>query len=187
MARLKKQKQVSQNSSKVDENIEQVNNGLVEELKIKIKLLENENKFLREERDNNKNLLETILDHNNSLLKHNEALHQNPYLSKPLSGTTDKTSTDIFINKLPADVSKKIQSKKGSKESNENVISSDSNKNANQVVYILCDSMAKHVNGRNVSDFMNDRVRSHPSATTEDLIDYVKQIARKKQKCWLYT
>ena len=41
---LKKQKQVSQNPSKVDENIEQVNNGLVEELKIKIRLLENENR-----------------------------------------------------------------------------------------------------------------------------------------------
>ena len=40
----KKQKQVSQNPSKVDENIEQVNNGLVEELKIKIRLLENENR-----------------------------------------------------------------------------------------------------------------------------------------------
>ena len=42
---FKKQKQVSQNSSKVDENIEQVNKGLVEELKVKIKLLENENEF----------------------------------------------------------------------------------------------------------------------------------------------
>ena len=42
---FKKQKQVSQSSSKVDENIEQVNNGLVEELKVKVKLLENENEF----------------------------------------------------------------------------------------------------------------------------------------------
>ena len=31
---LKNQKQVSQNLSKVDENIEQINNGLVQELKI---------------------------------------------------------------------------------------------------------------------------------------------------------
>ena len=87
---LKKQKQVSQNSSMVDENIEQVNTGLVEELKIKLKLRDNENKFLREERDNNKNLLDTNLDHNNRLLKYNEYLHQNPYLSKQPSGTADK-------------------------------------------------------------------------------------------------
>ena len=87
---LKNQKQVSQNLSKVDENIEQTNNGLVQELKTKTKLLENENNFLREERNNNKKLLETILDHNKSLLKHNDCLHQNPYLSKPPFGTTDK-------------------------------------------------------------------------------------------------
>lgn len=40
---FKKQKHVLQNSSKIDENIEQVNNGLVEEVKVKFKLLENEN------------------------------------------------------------------------------------------------------------------------------------------------
>ena len=51
---LKKQKQISQNAAKVEENTEQVNNSLVDELKIKIKLLENEDKVLRKERDNNK-------------------------------------------------------------------------------------------------------------------------------------
>ena len=88
---LKKQKQVSQNPSKVDENIEQVNNGLVEELKIKIRLLENENKLQREERgDNNNKFLDTILDHNTSLLKHTVTLHQNPCSSRSPSDTTDE-------------------------------------------------------------------------------------------------
>ena len=72
---LKKQNEISQNTSKVEKNTEQVNNGLVEELKIKIKLLENENKLLREEQDNNKKIIDTILDHNTSLLKHLETLH----------------------------------------------------------------------------------------------------------------
>ena len=40
---FKKQKHALQNSSKIDENIEQVNDCLVEELKVKFKLLENEN------------------------------------------------------------------------------------------------------------------------------------------------
>ena len=177
-----KQKQISQNASKVEENTEQVNNGLAEEIKIKMKLIENENKLLREERDNNKKIIDIILDHNTSLLKHNETLHQNPYSSKSPSGTTDKTSKEIVNNKLPADLSKKFQSKKGSKESNENVNSSDNNQNGNNVVYILGDSMLKHINGRNVSDSMNVKVRSHPGATTEDLVDYVKPIARKKPK-----
>ena len=39
------------------------------------KLLENENKLLREERDNSKKFFDTILDHNPSLLKNNETLH----------------------------------------------------------------------------------------------------------------
>ena len=90
-------------------NIEQANNGLVEELNIKIKLIENEKKLVRVERDNKK-FLDIILDHNTSLLKHNETLHQNPYSSKSPGGTTDKTSKDIFNNKLPADLSKKFQS-----------------------------------------------------------------------------
>ena len=47
--------------------------------------------------------------------------------------------------------------------------------------------MIKHVNGRNVSDYMNVKVRSHPGATAEDLIDYVKPIARKKTKDVGYT
>ena len=29
---------------------------------------------------------------------------------------------------------------------------------------------------------MNVRVRSHPGTTTEDLVDYVKPVARKKTK-----
>ena len=61
------------------------------------KLLENENKLLGEERDNNKKCLDTILDHNTSLLKHNEIIHQHPYSSKSPSGTSDKTSKDISI------------------------------------------------------------------------------------------
>ena len=75
---LKTRKKISQNSSKIDENIEQVNNGVVEELKVKIKLLENENKFLKEERDNYEKSHDTILDRNRCLSKPNKTLHQHP-------------------------------------------------------------------------------------------------------------
>ena len=34
---------------------------------------------------------------------------------------------------------------------------------------------------------MNVKVRSHPGATNEDLVDYVKPIARKKNKNFGYT
>ena len=107
----KKQKQISQNWSIVDENIKQDNNCLVEELKIKIKLLEYENTFVREDRDNNNKFFHTILDYKTSLLKHNETLHYNPYSTRSSNGSIDKTSKDIFNNKLPADISKKIKVK----------------------------------------------------------------------------
>ena len=47
------------------------------------------------------------------------------------------------------------------------------NRIGNNVVYILGDSVIKHINGRNVSD-SNVKVRYHPGATTEDVVDYVK-------------
>ena len=70
----KRKKKILPNSSKRDENIRQVNNGL----KIKTKLLKNENKFSKEERSHYGKSLDTILDHNTSLLKFNETLHQHP-------------------------------------------------------------------------------------------------------------
>ena len=48
--------------------------------------------------------------------------------------------------------------------------------------YFLGDSMIKRENGRNISDSMNVKVISHPGATTEDLLDYVKPRAPKKPK-----
>ena len=93
---LKKQKQVQQNLSNIDEIIEQINNGLVEGLKIKTKLLVNGNKSLRKKQDNNKKLLGTILDHNNSLLKNMNSPSKPTFLSEPSIGTANKTFTTKF-------------------------------------------------------------------------------------------
>ena len=95
---LKKQKQVQQNLSNIDEIIEQVNNGLVEGLKIKTKLLVNGNKSLRKKQDNNKKLLGTILDHNNSLLKNMNSPSKPTFLSEPPIGTANKTFTTKKFN-----------------------------------------------------------------------------------------
>ena len=47
-------------------------------------------------------------------------------------------------------------------------------------VFIIGDSMIKYVNGRGVSRNDSVRVRSHPGATTDDFIDYVRPTVRKK-------
>ena len=47
-------------------------------------------------------------------------------------------------------------------------------------VFIIGDSMIKYVNGREVSRNDSVKVRSHPGATTDDFIDYVRPTVRKK-------
>ena len=40
--------------------------------------------------------------------------------------------------------------------------------------------MIKHVNGREVSRDNSVKIKCHPGATTDDIIDYVRPTARKK-------
>ena len=42
--------------------------------------------------------------------------------------------------------------------------------------------MIKYINAQEISRSSSVKIRSHPGATTEDLIDYVKPTARKKPK-----
>ena len=56
----------------------------------------NGNKSLRKKQDNNKKLLGTILDHNNSLLKDMNSPSKPTFLSEPSIGTANKTFTTKF-------------------------------------------------------------------------------------------
>ena len=56
----------------------------------------NGNKSLRKKQDNNKKLLGTILDHNNSLLKNMNSPSKPTFLSEPPIGTANKTFTTKF-------------------------------------------------------------------------------------------
>ena len=56
----------------------------------------NGNKSLRKKQDNNKKLLGTILDHNNSLLKNMNSPSKPTFLSEPSIGTANKTFTTKF-------------------------------------------------------------------------------------------
>ena len=59
---------------------------------------------------------------------------------------------------------------------NHSVINSTSKKE----IIIVGDSMIKHVNGREVSRDNSVKIRCHPGATTDDIIDYVRPTVRKK-------
>ena len=47
-------------------------------------------------------------------------------------------------------------------------------------VFVVGDSTIRYVNGREVSRNDSVKVRSHPGATTDDFIDYVRPTIRKK-------
>ena len=49
-----------------------------------------------------------------------------------------------------------------------------------EYVFIISDSMINYVNGREVSLNISVKVRSHPGATVDYFIDYVRLTARKK-------
>ena len=59
---------------------------------------------------------------------------------------------------------------------NHGVVNSASKKE----IIIVGDSMIKHVNGREVSRDNSVKIRCHPGATTDDIIDYVRPTVRKK-------
>ena len=70
------------------------------------------------------------------------------------------------------------------KKTNENGMIADNEQHDHAIhekkeVVIIGDSIIKDINGRGLSKDKNVKVRSHPGATTLDLIDYVKPSVRK--------
>ena len=63
------------------------------------------------------------------------------------------------------------------------------NKDKNEVrgtlkkdIIIIHDSMIEYMNGWGISQSSSVKIRSHPSATTEDIIDYIRPTAQKTPK-----
>ena len=56
------------------------------------------------------------------------------------------------------------------------------NKTPKKDIVIIGNSMIKYVNGREISRSSSVKIRSHPGATTKDLIDFVRPTAQKKPK-----
>ena len=54
------------------------------------------------------------------------------------------------------------------------------NKNSRRQIFIIGDSMVKHINGPGISKNDQVQVKTHPGATTDDIIDYIKSTIRQK-------
>ena len=154
-----------------------LNNNILE---TKIVFLEKENSLLRSEIQNKQDTIQNLLKNNTTLVK-----SINTNLILPIQNKTDLT--------------KSVRHGKGNKDSNlsrrieiSDTIASpyakmrdpqekeNRNKNSRRLIFIIDDSMVKHINGPGISKYDQVQVKTHPTATTDDIIDYIKPTIRQK-------
>ena len=158
-------------------------------LKQKVKSLEVENKFLRNDVVSKQNLIDSLLEHNSNLLNHQCCRVIQDTQSNVRSGintdVTDNHSNNHGVNTITNEkTNKQTTSYKKNDKTTVHKDSDDGNlikrQSANsstvkKEVFIIGDSMIKYVNGREVSRNDSVKMRSHPGATTDDFIDYVRR------------
>ena len=159
-------------------------------LKEKIKFLESENSFLKSDINIKQKVIDSILEHNFNLLNHqccrvlenaNNEIYQKSSgnKEKKLKKSPDKNK-NRDSNRNNTSVSARKQNDKRSQIEDQDEVRD--NKTRKKDIPIIGDSMIKYINGREISRSSSVKIRSHPGATTEDLIDYVRPTARKKRK-----
>ena len=163
-------------------------------LKQKVKSLEVENKFLRNDAVSKQNLIDSLLEHNSNLRNHQCCRVIQDTQPNVRSGintdVTDNHSNNRGVNTITNEKTNKqtVSYKKNDKttvhkDSDDSNLIKRQSANSSTVkkeVFIIGDSMIKYVNGREVSRNDSVKVRSHPGATTDDVIDYVQPTVRKK-------
>ena len=132
-------------------------------LRVRIKYLESENKFLKDDIFNKQKLFDKLLENNNKLIDNQSHHVPIQYIqgsqSDPVNGSrslNDSKYKAVDNNSLPV----KLRENKNSRnEENHGVIKSTSKKE----IMIVGDSIIKHVNGREVFRDDSPKIRCHPS------------------------
>ena len=159
-------------------------------LKEKIKFLESENSFLKNDINIKQKVIDSVLEHNSNLLnyqccrgsdKDNNEIYQkrSETREKKLKTSPDKNRNGDCNRNNTNVTARKHNDKLSQSEDNDEV---RGNKTPKKDIIIIGDSMIKNVNDREISRSSSVKIRSHPGATTEDLIDYVRPTARKNPK-----
>ena len=149
-------------------------------LRERVKYLESENKFLKDDIFNKQKLIDKLLENNNKLVDFRSHHVPIQYIQGSQSGSVNGSRSSNDRKYKPVDDNspqvKLRENKNPNNKENHGVINSASKKE----IIIVGDSMIKHVNGREVSRDNSVKIRCHPGATTDDIIDYVRPTARKK-------
>ena len=171
-------KNVIPNRTETDNHIitDTLNNNILE---TKILLLEKENSLLRSETQNKQDKIQNLLKNNTTLA---ESINTNLIL--PTQNKTDFTKSvrhgkgnkDLNLSRR-IEISETIASpnaKMRDPQEKEN-----RNKNSRRHIFIIGDSMVKHINGPGISKNGQVKVKTHPGATTDDIIDYKPTFRQK--------
>ena len=127
-------------------------------------------------------VVDSILKHNSNLLNHqccrvlentNSEIYQksSENKEKKLKKSPDKNK-NRDSNRNNTNVTARKQNDKRSQNEDQDEVRD--NKTIKNDIMIIGDSMIKCMNGREISRSSSVKIRSHPGATTKDLIDYVR-------------
>ena len=182
MDELQTIKNESLTSAKIRNTSTNIDHGTVDSLQTKIKLLEIENKLLKEDIKNKWRLIDSILEHKSNLIQDQNVFTQKHSVTiktndKSISHTTgnnafwnDKKNESNF---LKDDRFKELQIR--FKDLHPVAYQPKVKKN----ILVIVDSILKNVNGRDVSGGDSIKIWPHPGASSEDLIDHIKPVMRK--------
>ena len=167
---------------KINDNVLELSTKKSEDLLLRerVKYLESENKFLKDDIFNKQKLIDKLLENNNKLVDFRSHHVPVQYIQGSQSGSVNGSRSSNDRKYKPVDDNspqvKLRENKNSNNKENHGVINSASKKE----IMIVGDSMIKHVNWREVSRDDSVKIRCHSGATTDDIIDYVRPTARKK-------
>ena len=148
-----------------------------ENLKYQISLLQRENTFIKTELNNKQHIIEKLLNINSNQSNVNDInITDNAHVNK---------KHDVFENssKNKGNSSENVKHQNSSGKPNVDFNKRNSPK---KKVTFIGDSMIKYLRRENLSSKNYEvKIAAHPGSTTEDLIDYVKPVVRKKKTDFL--
>ena len=155
---------------KINDNVLELSTKKSEDLLLRerVKYLESENKFLKDDIFNKQKLIDKLLENNNKLVDYRSHHVPVQYIQGSQSGSVNASRSPNDRKYKPVDNNrpqvKLRENKNPNNKENHSVINSTSKKE----IIIVGDSMIKHVTGREVSRDDSIKIRCHPGATTDD-------------------
>ena len=144
--------------------------------------METEHKLTKDEIKNKQKLIDSILEQNSNLIQAQNVFAQNHSVTRMINDKSiNRTNTN---NALQNDKKNESNVPKDDRFKELQVSFKDLHPEAHQPkvkknIVVIGDSIIKNVNGKDVSRHDSVKIRPHPGASTEDLINHIKPAISK--------